>query len=142
MYCYVGSHVCIAIACMYCPNGKLTEEISVIEYLKSLLNPAASLIIAGDSNIDLPNDKSNQAIDFINNTHNLSLHPIITLPTIVTTTSSTIIDNFFCDFNLLSLKSGVFKTDTSDHYLIELSLILNTQINTSIKRNYCFNNRN
>ena len=75
---------------MHCPNGKPIEEISVIEHLKSLLNPAASLIIAGDFNFDLLNDKSNQAIDFISNMHTFSLHPIITLPTTVTTTSSTI----------------------------------------------------
>ena len=82
---------------MYCPNanGKLTEEISVIEHLKSLLNPAASLIIAEDFSTDLLNDKPNQAIDFINNIRTLSLHPIITLSTRVTITSLTIIDK--CD---------------------------------------------
>ena len=51
----------MAIAFMYRPNDKLTEEISVIKRLKSLLNSATSLITAGDFNIDILNYKTNHA---------------------------------------------------------------------------------
>ena len=64
------------------------------------------------------------SIDFLNHLHACGLHPIITLPTKVTDSSSTPIDNFLCDISSLSVSANVLKTDISDHYLIEVSLNL------------------
>ena len=69
------------------------------------------------------------------------MHPVITLPTRVTKTTSTLIDNFLCDISLLSLCSSVIKTDISDHYLIELSLNFTSSSNTVTKRNFSAKNK-
>ena len=126
----------IAFACMYCLDKKLNNIISIIEHIKSLLHPTTSLIIDGDFNINLLDVTTDLAIDFFNNLHTYSLHPVITLPTRVTKTTSTLIDNFSCVISLLPLCSRVIKTDISDHYLIELSLNLPSSSNTAIKRNF------
>ena len=77
----------------------------------------------------------------MNNLHTYSLLPVITLPTRVTKTTSTLIDNFLCDISLLSLCSSVIKTDISDYYLIELSLNLPSSSNTVTKRPFFANNK-
>ena len=77
----------------------------------------------------------------MSNLHIYSLHPVITLPTRVTKTKSTLIDNFLCDISLLPLCSSVNKTDISDHYLIELSLNLLSSSNTETKRNFSVKNK-
>ncbi len=124
----------ISICCIYCPpNSKVVDIIAVVEHMKSLLNSRSSLIIGGDFNIDFL-VSTDLPLDFLNSLHALSLHPIISLPTRVSDSSSSIIDNFLCDISLLPLRSSVIKTDISDHYLIEMSLSVTTSDN-SIRRN-------
>lgn len=135
-------HSNISLACIYNPDKNLSNLISSIEHIKSLLHPAARLIIGGDFNIDLIDNNSALATDFLDSLHALSLHPIITLPTRVTASSATLLDNFLCDISCLPVCSTVIKTDISDHYLIELSL--NSTINNDIsitKRNFSNNNK-
>ncbi len=136
-------HSKISLACIYNPDKNLTNLISCIEHIKSLLHPTTRLIIGGDFNIDLLDGNSALAIDFLDILHTLSLHPIITLPTRVTVTSATLLDNFLCDISCLPIRSAVIKTDISDHYLIECSLnstINNNNIPTT-KRNFSNNNK-
>ena len=132
----------IALACMYCPDKKLNNIVSIIEHIKfyytQLLDP---LIIGGDFNINLLDVTTDLAIDFLHNSHTYSLYPVITLLTRVTKTTSTLIDDFLCDISLLSLCSSVIKTDISDHYLIELSLNLPSSSNTVTKRNFSAKNK-
>jgi hypothetical protein len=125
----------IALCCLYCPpNTKVADIITVIEHIKSLLNSQASLLIGGDFNINFLDDGINA--DFLDNIHALSLHPVISLPTRVSNSSSTIIDNFLCDISLLPLSSGVVKTDISDHYLVEISLPVQNSVNIITRRNF------
>ncbi len=65
--------------------------------------------------------QSNLSISLIN-LHAAALHPVISLPTRVTCSSSSLIDNFLCDISLLPVCSSVIKTDVSDHYAIEINL--------------------
>jgi hypothetical protein len=134
----------IALACMYCPpKTPLANIISVIEHMKSLLSPSTSLLVGGDYNINLLSTDTALPSEFIDNLHSLGLHPIISLPTRVTDSTATLLDNFLCDINLLPFQAGVIKTDFSDHYAIEFSLnsILNTSNISLTKRNFCSKNK-
>ena len=54
----------IALACMYCPDKKLNNIVSIIEHIKSLLYPTTPLIIGGNFNINSLDVTTDLAIDF------------------------------------------------------------------------------
>jgi hypothetical protein len=111
----------LVVCCMYCPPGtSITLIVSTIENCKNKFSKSLPFIVGGDFNVNLLDDVS--SLDFISNLYTLSLHPVINLPTRVTDHSSTLIDNFFCDFTLLPTTSFVVKLDLSDHFLIAVSI--------------------
>ena len=127
----------LAVCLMYCPPQ--TSNMLIIENiknLKSLSNSAFKFICCGDFNINLLNVTVDSTIAFVDDLHTLSLHPLITLPTRVSDSSSTLIDNFFCNFNLLPLNSAVIQTDISDHYTIAVQLNDNSRPSKRWARNY------
>jgi hypothetical protein len=131
----------IFICCLYCPpKCKLQDIILLIESLRSLTNQRLPLIIGGDFNVNLLDD-NDSALTFLNSIHSIGLHPTISLPTRVSENSSTLIDNFLCDFSLLPVNSSVIKTDLSDHFMIELPLKDKIIPNIETKRNYCLKNK-
>ncbi len=132
----------ITLCCMYCPpNTNLAHILTLIEHLKSKSNPRTSFVIGGDFNINLLASDTELSLEFLNSIHALGLHPIITLATRVTNTTSTLIDNFLCDINLLPLCSSVIKTDISDHFIIEFKLAVSAQANLCTKRSFTLKNR-
>ena len=107
-----------------------------LKQLKTNSCTQSKLIIGGDYNINLLDSNSDISLEFINNVHSLSLHPVISFPTRVADTSSTLIDNFLCDVSLLPIHTNVLKTDISDHYLIELKIVIPIPNKNVSKRNY------
>lgn len=108
---------------MYCsPNTKNADIIALLARLKDLSNPRTTFILGNDYNINLLNSSSEPVVDFIDNVHERSLHPLLSLPTHVTNNSSFMIDHFLCDISLFPVRCGVVKTDFSDHYLIDMGL--------------------
>jgi len=82
------------------------------------LHPNKIIYIVGDFNIDLlKNDCHNISTDFTNILYSQSFFPLIHLPTRVTKSSATLIDNIFCN-HLTPHDSGVIVSDFSDHYPI------------------------
>lgn len=131
------------MACLYAPPRTAhTDIIMAVEHIKSLVCATSRLIIGGDFNIDLMSD-DNSSVDFLDNLHALSLHPVISLPTRVTKNTSTLLDNFLCDISLLPVHAAVIKTDVSDHYLIQFSLssLLTTNKSARLKRNFSRKNK-
>ena len=113
----------ITLCCIYYPSRtKLNDINRTLEQLKTNSCAQSKLIIGGDYNINLLDSNSDTSLEFIDNVHSLSLHPVTSLPTRVADTSSTLIDNFLCDISLLPIHTNVLKTDASDHYLIELKI--------------------
>ncbi len=109
----------ITLCCICClPKTNVIDIITVIDKLKFQSNHKSHFVFAGDFNINLLDETTSFFSDFVDDLHTLSLHPIINLPTRVTDTSATLIENFMCDYALLPLHSCVIKTDISDHYLI------------------------
>ena len=114
----------MSLCCMYCPpSTPLRNILSILEQVKATCALNTALVVGGDFNINLLDTTAEISSDFLNELHNLSLHPVISLPTRVTDTSATLIDNFLCDFSLLPITSNVIKVDLSDHFMIALKLI-------------------
>ena len=94
-------------------NSKLSEILDVIS------SENKNITFTGDFNIDIiksgTHGLTNQFME-INFSH--SMNPLISRPTRVTSTSASLIDNFFtnsvCDNNIIS----IITTDISDHYPI------------------------
>lgn len=132
----------ITLVCMYCPPGTDSAVItSVVSNLKDNSDTKTSFIIGGDFNINLLDSQTESVLEFLNSMFSISLFPVINIPTRVTDNSSTLIDNFFCDINLLPVQSSVIKTDLSDHYTIVLELKVAPDITPTIKRNFSLRNK-
>ena len=108
----------VILCCVYRPPS---EDISLfnVDILKllGLMDTGGArglpVMIAGDFNIDIIKSPSN---DFFNNMLQHSYLPVITVPTRITDTSSTLIDNIFVRCNSYNnLKTCVIYTDISDH---------------------------
>ena len=82
----------------------------------SSLNSTENVIVGGDINIDLFCE-TNAINLFMNVLYSGGFLPLITLPTRVTTTSSTLIDHLWIRTNE-EVVSGVFESAITDHKLI------------------------
>ena len=81
--------------------------------------------------------KNNDTNNFIDHVYSFGLHPLITIPTIITSHSKTLIDNIFTP-NLSDIHSGLVINDSSDHlpiFLIYLNInIIKAQMSYIIQR--------
>ena len=112
----------IILGTIYRSPGK-NSSVALIEDLLKLLTKLnkenCSLIITGDININLLNcDKHLPTSTFLDSCISNGLLPHITLPTRVTHSTATLIDNIFIKSSQpnICLSSGVIKTLISDHY--------------------------
>ena len=100
------------------PNSNPTLFLEYLNNLLGKLHPNKITYIVGDFNIDLlKNDCHNISTDFTNILYSHSFFLLIHLPTRVTKSSATLIDNIFCN-HLTPHDSGVIVSDFSDHYPI------------------------
>ncbi len=108
---------------------------NLIEYINKENN---SIIITGDYNINLLDVKLNINIStYLDIWITNGYLPMITLPTRITKTSKTLIDNIFIktsENNILS--KGIITVDISDHYPTYLNI--KTNINKTNKRKYFY----
>ena len=96
------------IACFLFKMGEILEKVK-----------NKRLYLMGDYNIDLI--KSNQHIatdNFLSSMNSAGLHPLISLPTRVTSTSATLIDNIFTNNFCSDVTSGLIVSSISDHFPI------------------------
>ena len=132
----------LALCCMSCPPRSIVENIaSTIESFKRLVSNKYNLIVGGDFNVNLLDLDDDNAVEFLNAVNLLALHPAITLPTRVTNTTKSLIDNFLCDFSFLPANTNVIATDISDHYAIVLHIPNVAFANPVMKRNFNSKNR-
>ena len=100
------------------PNTRIESFIEGINNLLLALKPLNSeeIILAGDFNINLikfnDHDLTN---DFLNTLISHSFLPLITMPTRITQTSATLIDNIFSNRQTNSFESGLIYSSISDH---------------------------
>ena len=84
----------------------------------------------GDYNLDLLNcDSHAPTSDFVNNFMSHSFFPTIHLPTRITETSSTLIDNIFSNNMQHSMKTAIIYGDISDHLPVVMHIDLKLRKN-------------
>lgn len=94
-------------------------------------------LIGGDVNIDLLKHlTSDVTAMFFNLLASLSFLPCISLPTRISSTSKTLIDNFFCNNISLLSQCNVILSDLSDHLPIITNFQLEINGHNSKKHNY------
>ena len=119
------------------PHTFLTEFSAGLDLIKQKTKRLKSYIM-GDFNINLLNqDVYNISNQFSNLLYSYNYIPLISSPTRVTETTSSLIDNIFTN-NICDHSSGIIDTDLSDHYPIFTSIPcqhINRAISPCIKRN-------
>ena len=106
------------IVAMYRPPG--TNPDLFIENVNSLLNKVKSenkmCFVMGDFNLDfLKNDEDALAASFLELLQSFSYRALIDRPTRITSSSSSLIDNIFCNNLTSDILSGLLYTSISDH---------------------------
>ena len=116
-------------------NDNISQVIMELEPILEILdNINCDLVMAGDYNIDLIelNDR-HKYTDFFDNMLSISLFPKITLPTRISNTSCTLIDNIYCRLsnNTMDLSSGIVHSGISDHFPCFVSISTGGQTSNS-----------
>ena len=124
----------LIIGSIYRPpkSNMLTTNNDFEKILATLSNQNKSCYLCGDFNMNLLNINTHQyTSDFLNLMSTFLFRPLIHVPTRITNSSSTLIDNIFT--NSLSFREcpGVFITDISDH--LPIFAILDHQLTPSNK---------
>ena len=91
---------------------EITKLLELISVLKSRAEPKSKLIILGDFNIDILENKN---AEFVNQMMGWSLPPLFTCATRITDDSATALDLIFT--NESTLFGGPVESSVSDHYL-------------------------
>ena len=110
----------LIVGCIY-KHPKMSTDDFNSDFLHPLLDKAnkekKSVILMGDFNINLLNcDMDKSVSNFLDIMGSYSLLPQIILPTRVTRTSKTVIDNFFFDPTNSNVISGNLTCNISDHF--------------------------
>ena len=128
----------VLIGCIYRHPCMSIEEFND-EYMLPLLEKASKenkpLILLGDFNINLlKSDTDNSVSNFLDILGSFSLLPQIILPTRITNTSKTLIDNIFVDSTTFQISSGNLVHHISDP-LPQFSIFKNLNTNLNPKHN-------
>ena len=90
---------------------------NIIPIIKTLSNTKKTCYIFGDLNIDLLNYDNHTATQLCLDAFiSFSFRPLINIPTRITESTSTLIDNIFTNNFKDAHISGIFYTDISDHF--------------------------
>lgn len=102
------------------------EHLNVnLELLKN-----SKVYLVGDININIDTSvihtTGSSSCDYINMLASNGFYPLITLPTRVTVTSSTVIDHIITNDHKHQIFPGIIKADISDHYFIFCDVVMHT----------------
>ena len=105
------------VTCIYrTPGSKIETFNEHLEKVLCQLNEKKMYILCGDVNIDLLSlHRQVPASDYLEMLYSRGLYPLITKPTRITSTCSTLIDHIFTNILESKTKSGVLINDISDH---------------------------
>ena len=125
------------------PNYTLSND-SMADFINEMneaffdIDKMSGIILVGDFNINLLKLSDNLLFkEYLDNIFALGLYPTITLPTRITDTTATFIDNVYSNHLTDKYSSGIILSDISDHYPYFHSFY--TDINRKKTRNvkYC-----
>ena len=105
------------IACIYRPPSSSLSEFNtdLAKVLDIISKEGKNCYLMGDLNINIANMNNNLNKDFIDTMYSYYFHPMISVPTRVTETSATLIDNIFTNVFGDNSKSGVLCMEVADH---------------------------
>ena len=105
--------------------------------LSKIVKEKKSILLLGDFNIDLLKCNSNSSYsNFLDLMGSFNLLPTITLPTRITTSTSTLIDNIFLSSTTYDTISGNLTVNLSDHLPQFLLLFINPEPKSKTKLGY------
>ena len=121
-----GSFNCVIGTIYKHPSMKIPDFLSKLgPVLDKVSSEGKTLILLGDFNVDLLKfDKDPNIFKFLDTLGSYSLKPYISLPTRVTETTKSIIDNIYVSALPFNAHSGNFLTSISDH-LIQFTILNN-----------------
>ena len=105
--------------CIYRPpQGSINNFCTALNEIlhQSKSNNYSDVFVFGDFNLNLLQHETDTVQQLINMMYSFSLYPLITLPTRVTTTSSTLIDHIWSSQVENNTANYVIKTDITDHF--------------------------
>ena len=108
----------IVVGTIYRHHALSPHEFSnyfLLPLLEKINRQGKLLVLLGDFNLNLINSNDKNISEFIDILENYLLLPYITLPTRITNTSQTLIDNIFISSHSYKSFSGNFTTGISDH---------------------------
>ena len=111
------------IGCIYrSPSSNQSKFLSELERMLNTMDLAYkhhTILIAGDFNMDLLKSDTSPAIqEFTDLLSSHSFLPLISKPTRVTQSSTSLIDNIFCNNFMQTISSCIIYNDISDHFPI------------------------
>lgn len=107
------------------PNGNVPCFLNFFEQLLAFVTHSkCSLVVGGDLNIDM-SEKSHTNTELLLLLTSYNFRNVITHPTRVTSSSSTLLDLFITNYNTDDISSCVIASDISDHLPIFMSCRMN-----------------
>ena len=111
-----NSHIVVGIIYRK-PNTDITEfQESLIDVLHGCKIDSHDCILMGDFNIDLQNNNDQVANAHISVLQCVGLEQIISTPTRIAVTSSSLIDHIYTNMEKSNIRAGTIITDLSDHF--------------------------
>ena len=110
------------------PSGSVPSFLQVLDEVLDLIGRRpCELVIMGDFNLNLIDMASSTTVDFLSDMLTAGVLPTTCIPTRVTDTSASLIDNIFSSLNLV--RNSVVVSDISDHFPVFSSFILEKTLN-------------
>ena len=101
------------------PGSPIDTFCENLELNLSDVKSIKTIFVCGDFNIDLlKHETHNNTKQFLDRMHSLGLYPLIDKPTMITESSTTVIDNILTNELRFNLTSGIMFNDISDHLQI------------------------
>lgn len=125
--CADNNKKCLFICVYRPPRGKVNDFFITLSEILSAANDNNyfSINVFGDFNLDLLKFNDTSVFEFINLMFSFSFFPLITRPTRITDTSTTLIDHIWTSHIEFNCHNYIIATDITDHYPVVSQFKLN-----------------
>ena len=101
------------------PNTNVDQfQSSLLGVLEEVNVGKTSIVLIGDFNIDVSQTIDQKIYDYLSMIESVGLQQVISSPTRVTNSTSSVIDHIYTNVYNHAIHSGVIETDVSDHFPI------------------------
>ena len=101
------------------PNTDVDQfQSSLLGVLEEVNVGKTSIVLIGDFNIDVSQTIDQKIYDYLSMIESIGMQQVISSPTRVTNSTSSVIDHVYTNVYNVAIHSGVIETDVSDHFPI------------------------